>query len=138
MCIRKPIHAKQVTQYYDHIRTDKDIVKIGWRRSGITKSIKENIRNEDPFENQIILDLYLHGHDFKKKNFDSSLIFVKAYQLIFVKLSLSFANDIFRREFYSDFQLYRTESLKMKSSCSMKQHILTSNIFRPLLICFQS
>ena len=49
--ILKPIHAKWVTQYYDHIRTDEDIVKNGWRRSGITKEINENIRKEDPFEN---------------------------------------------------------------------------------------
>ena len=32
----KPIHAKWVTQYYDHIRTDEDIVK-----NGITKPIKK-------------------------------------------------------------------------------------------------
>ena len=31
----------------------------------------------------------------KKISFDSFLTFVKVYQLIFVKLSLSFANDIF-------------------------------------------
>ena len=41
--ILKPIHAKWVTQYYDHIHTNEDIVKNGWRRSGITKAIKENI-----------------------------------------------------------------------------------------------
>ena len=47
--IHQPIHAKWVTQYYDYIRTDKDIVKNGWRRSRITKAIKENIRKEDRF-----------------------------------------------------------------------------------------
>ena len=40
-----------VTQYYDHIRTDEDIVKNEWCRSGITKVIKENIHKEDPFGN---------------------------------------------------------------------------------------
>ena len=40
--ILKAIHAKWVTQYYDHIRTNDDIVKNGWCRSGITKAIKEN------------------------------------------------------------------------------------------------
>ena len=39
----KPVHAKLVNQYYNHIRTEKDIVKNGWRRSGTTKAIKENI-----------------------------------------------------------------------------------------------
>ena len=67
--ILKPIHTKQVTQHYDHIRTDNDIVKNGWQRSGITKEIKENIWKEDPFENQIILDLYLYGYDFKNTIF---------------------------------------------------------------------
>ena len=51
LSILKPIHAKWVTQYYDHIRTDGDIVKNGWRSPDITKTIKENIRKEDPFEN---------------------------------------------------------------------------------------
>ena len=49
--ILKPIHAKWVTQYYDHIRIDEDIVENRWRRSGITKAIKENVRKKDPFEN---------------------------------------------------------------------------------------
>ena len=40
-----------MTQYYDHIRTDEDIVKNGWRRSGINKAIKENIHKEDALEN---------------------------------------------------------------------------------------
>ena len=31
----------------------------------------------------------------KKTSFDSSLIFIIVYQLIFAKLSLSFSNDIF-------------------------------------------
>ena len=69
--------------------------KNGWYGSGITKVIKENICKKGPFENQIIFDLYLYGHDLKKTSFDSSLIFVKVYQLIFVKLSFSFANNIF-------------------------------------------
>ena len=42
--ILKPSHAKWVTQYYDLIRTDEDILENGWRRSGITKMIKENVR----------------------------------------------------------------------------------------------
>ena len=94
--ILKPIHVKWVTQYYDHIRTVEDVVTNGWHRSGITKGIKKNTRKEDPFENQIVLDLYLYGRDFKKTSFDSSLIFVKDYQLIFVEVSLPFANDIFQ------------------------------------------
>ena len=49
--ILKPIHTRWVTQYYDHIRMDDDIVKNGWRRSGITKAIKENMCKENPFEN---------------------------------------------------------------------------------------
>ena len=49
--ILKPIHVKWVTQYYDHIRTDEDVVTNGWHRSGITKGIKKNTRKEDPFEN---------------------------------------------------------------------------------------
>ena len=49
--ILKPIHAKWMTQYYDHIRIDEDIVKNGWRRSGINKAIKENIHKEDALEN---------------------------------------------------------------------------------------
>ena len=39
--IHKPIHVKWVTQYYDKIRTDEDIVQNGWRRSGISKAIKK-------------------------------------------------------------------------------------------------
>ena len=80
---------------YTHLRTNEDIVKNGWRRFGVTKAIKENIRKDNPFENYIMLDLYLYGYDFKKISFDSSLIFIKVYQLIIVKVSLSFANDIF-------------------------------------------
>ena len=49
--ILKPVHAKLVNQCYDHIRTEKDIVKNGWRRSGTTKAIKENIWKQGPFEN---------------------------------------------------------------------------------------
>ena len=33
--ILKPKHAKWVTQYYDHIRTDEDILRNGWHRSEI-------------------------------------------------------------------------------------------------------
>ena len=95
------LRPKWATQYYDHIRTDEDITKNGWRRSGIIKAIKENIRKEDPFENQIILDLYFYDHDFKKTSFDSSLIFVKVYQLIFVTLSVSFGTIIFNRKAHS-------------------------------------
>ena len=80
---------------YVHIRTDENIVKNGWRRSGLTNAIKENIRKEDPFENQILLYLYMYRYDFKKTSYDSSLTFIKVYHLIFVKLSLSFVNDIF-------------------------------------------
>ena len=80
---------------YTYLRTNEDIVKNGWRRFGVTKAIKENIRKDNPFENYIMLDLYLYGYDFKKISFDSSLIFIKVYQLIIVKVSLSFANDIF-------------------------------------------
>ena len=39
--ILKPIHAKWVTQYYDHICTDQDIMKNGWHISGTTKAIKK-------------------------------------------------------------------------------------------------
>ena len=49
--ILKPIHAKWVIQYYDHICTNKDIVKNGGHRSGITKAIKGNICKKDAFEN---------------------------------------------------------------------------------------
>ena len=49
--ILKLIHAKWVTQYYDHIHTDEDIVKNGWCRFGIAKAIKEIICKEEPFEN---------------------------------------------------------------------------------------
>ena len=80
---------------YVHIRTDENIVKNGWRRSGMTNAIKENIRKEDPFENLILLYLYMYRYDFKKTSYDSSLTFIKVYHLIFVKLSLSFVNDIF-------------------------------------------
>ena len=51
LSILKPIHAKWMTQYNDHIRIDEDIVKNGWRRSGINKAVKENIHNEDALEN---------------------------------------------------------------------------------------
>ena len=80
---------------YVHIPTDENIVKNGWRWSGMTKAIKENIGKEDPFENQILLDLYVYRYDFKKTSYDSSLTFIKVYHLIFFKLSLSFVNDIF-------------------------------------------
>ena len=49
--ILKPLHARWVTQYYDHIRTNKDVVKNGWRRSGITDALKTKSPREDPFEN---------------------------------------------------------------------------------------
>ena len=49
--ILKPIHAKWVIQYYDRICTNKDIVKNGGHRSGITKAIKGNISKKDAFEN---------------------------------------------------------------------------------------
>ena len=44
----KPIHTKWVTQYYNRIRTDDEILKNGLHRSGISKAIKENICKEDP------------------------------------------------------------------------------------------
>ena len=49
--ILNTVHAKLVIRYLHHIHTNKDIVKNGWRRYGITKAIKENFRKEDPFEN---------------------------------------------------------------------------------------
>ena len=90
--IPKPIHVKWVNQYYDHIRTNKEIIKNGWCIFGITKAIKKNIHKEDKLKNYIVLDLNFYRHDFKKKSFDSSLIFIKFYEFVFVKLSLSFAN----------------------------------------------
>ena len=51
------MHAKWLAQYYNHIRTNKDIVKNGWCRSGITKAIKKYIRKEDSFENQALLGM---------------------------------------------------------------------------------
>ena len=39
--------------YYDHIRTDKDILKNGWRRSGITKAIKKNTHQEDHLKTRL-------------------------------------------------------------------------------------
>ena len=49
--ILKPIYAQWVIQYYDHISTNKDIVKNGWHRSRITKVIEGNICKEDEYEN---------------------------------------------------------------------------------------
>ena len=77
--ILKLMLAKWETQYNNHILLGKDIVKNGWCRFVITKVIKENICNKDPFENKIILDLYFYGHGLKKKRFGSSLVFVKVY-----------------------------------------------------------
>ncbi|MEO0687884.1 MAG: hypothetical protein AAFY76_23225 [Cyanobacteria bacterium J06649_11] len=48
--ILKPLHAKWVTKYYDHIRTRKEIIINGWRRSGIIDALREQVLKEDPFE----------------------------------------------------------------------------------------
>lgn len=48
--ILKPLHAKWVTKYYDHIRTRKEIIINGWRRSGIIDALREQVHKEDPFE----------------------------------------------------------------------------------------
>ena len=37
--ILKHIHSKWVTQYYNHICIDEDIIRNGWCRSGISKVI---------------------------------------------------------------------------------------------------
>ena len=49
--ILKPLHAKLVTQYYDHTLANKDIVKNGWLRSGILGAIKKKVPKEDLFKN---------------------------------------------------------------------------------------
>ena len=38
---------------YDHIRTNKDIVKNGCCRSGITKAIKENTHQTDHLKTRL-------------------------------------------------------------------------------------
>ena len=130
--ILKPIHAKWVTQYYDHIRTDEDIVKNGWRRGGVTKPIKKK---------------YLQRRSIWKLDYIRSIFvwtwFQKEKLWYFFNILWSLSNFpchlqtiFFRREFRSDVQLHWIESLKINSSCSIKQHILTFNSFRLLLIGF--
>ena len=48
--VLKPLHAKWVTQFYDYMQVNKEIIIKGWKRSGISVSLQEKQRKEDPFE----------------------------------------------------------------------------------------
>ena len=48
--VLKPLHAKWVVQFYDYMRSNKDIILKGWRRSGVSAALEEPQRKEDPFE----------------------------------------------------------------------------------------
>ena len=76
---------------------------------GVTKIINKNIRKDNLFQKQIILNLYLYGHVSKKTFFYSSLVFATVCSLNFVRLSLSFSNDIF-------IEVISCESLKINNS----------------------
>ena len=43
----KPLHAKWVTQFYDYMQVNKEIIIKGWERSGIGAALKETQRKED-------------------------------------------------------------------------------------------
>ena len=45
----KPLHAKWIVKFYDYIKSKPEIVCNGWRKSGITKKLKEDI-TLDPFK----------------------------------------------------------------------------------------
>ena len=48
--VLKPLHAKRVTQFYDYMQVNKEIIIKGWERSGIGAVLKETQRKEDSFE----------------------------------------------------------------------------------------
>ena len=48
--VLKPLHAKWVVQFYDYMRSNKDIILKGWRRSGVSAALEEPQRKEYPFE----------------------------------------------------------------------------------------
>ena len=45
----KPLHAKWMTKFYDFIRCNPAIVMSGWKKAGITASMREEIVTDDPF-----------------------------------------------------------------------------------------
>ena len=45
----KPLHAKWITKFYDFIRCNPAIVMSGWKKAGITASMREEIVTDDPF-----------------------------------------------------------------------------------------
>ena len=46
--IVKPLHARWVTKFYEHIRKNPDIVRNGWKRAKITDFMHQKIEM-DPF-----------------------------------------------------------------------------------------
>ena len=48
--VLKPLHAKRVTQFYDYMQVNKEIIIKGWERSGIGAVLKVTQRKEDSFE----------------------------------------------------------------------------------------
>ena len=46
--IVKPLHAKWIVKFYDYIRSKPELVKNGWKKSGIVERLHEKI-NLDPF-----------------------------------------------------------------------------------------
>ena len=46
----KPLHAKWVVQFYDHVRGNRDVMMSGWRKSKIIDAVKrQSVIQNDPF-----------------------------------------------------------------------------------------
>ena len=46
--IVKPLHAKWIVKFYDYIRSNPDLIRNGWRKSGIMENLQREIKL-DPF-----------------------------------------------------------------------------------------
>ena len=46
--IVKPLHAKWIVKFYDYIRLKPELIKNGWRKSGIIENLSKEIKL-DPF-----------------------------------------------------------------------------------------
>ena len=49
MSFIKPLHTKWIVKFYDYIKSNPEIVCNGWRKSGITEKLEDDI-TLDPFK----------------------------------------------------------------------------------------
>ena len=57
--VLKPLYASWITKFYDHMRTNEQIVLNGWKKSGISDVIlPEADKKEDPFKLETCLCIF--------------------------------------------------------------------------------